>query len=67
MLMKGKFEGFVRKSANQLFVSTAGRIGGNGLSLQERFRVDIRNSFLLVRVTQTRIPHHGNCLCVHPC
>lgn len=39
----------------------------NVLSLQERLRVDIRDSFLMVRVTQIGIPHHGNWLCAHPC
>ena len=50
---KNAGEGFVRKSANQpFFISTKGRIGENRLSLQERFRVDLRKNFLMVRVAQ---------------
>lgn len=69
MLMKGKFEGFIIKSANQsFFISREGRIRGNRLSLQkERFRVDIRRNFLMVRVTQVGVQHCGKWVRVHPC
>lgn len=57
MLLKGEFEGYITKSAQQLFSSTEGRIRENGLSLKERVRVDVRKNFLMVRVTQIGMCH----------
>lgn len=64
MLTKGEFEGSVKCQTAVLHLH---RIRGNGLSLQERFKVDIRKNFQMVRAPHIGIHHCGKWWCIHPC